>query len=526
MNDNAKLHGSITKSAGVVAFFTTLSRIAGLIRDMVTFHVFGASATTDAFFVAFTIPNMLRRFVAEGALTVAFIPVYTEVRKNEGDAEAKRFYASTLGLLLIVLTLLVIFGMLGASYLVYAFASGFAENPEQMQIATVLTQWMFPYIFFISLVALFMGVLNSHGYFAAPAASPVFLNISMVGCTYWLAGSFVEPIFALAIGVLVGGVAQFVVQLPTLYRAGLLLAPTFDFNTAPMKKLMRVMFPSLFGIAVYQFNLIILRQLGSYLPSGQISYYYNADRLMQLALGIFAISIATAALPAMSGQTADGDNKALVHTWSFSTRLTNFITIPAAFGLTVIGIPIVSVLYLHGRYNWSDVQLTAYTTMAFAPGLISVAISRTTVQAFYALKDMRSPVIVGAMSVVVNLILGIALLRYEVVGLAISLTLSSWFQTILLLWWLRRRVGLLGGRVLARSMTQQTLLAAAMSILAWLLCMNADWSQGPNLVNIATLGLAIGLAMLVYGGGALLFQFDEAIPVKNAIFRRLSRMKK
>ena len=514
----------IVKSAGVVAFFTMLSRFTGLARDMVTFHVFGVTALTDAFFVAFTIPNMMRRLVAEGALTVAFIPVYTEVRKNEGVEAAKRFYASTLGLLMIFLTGLVLLGMIFAGYMVYALASGFAEHPEQMRIATLLTQLMFPYTFLISLVALFMGVLNAEGHFAAPAASPIFLNLAMIGSTYFLKDYFSQPILALAFGVILGGALQLVTQLPALHQRGFLIRPTFEINSPPILKLLKVMFPALFGVAVYQLNLIVLRQLGSYLPVGQISYYYNADRLMQLALGIFAISIATAALPAMSEQTAVGEHKGLLKTWMFSTRLTNFITIPAAFGLTFIGIPVVSVLYLHGRFTWYDVQMTAYTTMAFAPGLISVAISRTTVQAFYALQDMRTPVIAGAASVVVNLILGIWLIRYEVTGLALSLTLSSWFQTLWLMLALRRKVGLLGGRVLAKSLLWHTGLSILMSIVAVSICTVGDWSKGPTLLNAFILFLSIFLSIALYGVTALFFKVEEAMPIWKVVSRRFSKV--
>ncbi len=513
----------ITKSAGVVAFFTMLSRFAGLARDMVTFHFFGANATTDAFFVAFTIPNILRRFVAEGALTVAFIPVYSEVRRNEGDKAALQFYAAVLGLLLVTLALLVLGGVTFASYLVYAFASGFAEHPEQMQIATWLTRFMFPYVFFISLVALCMGVLNSHRHFAVPAASPILLNLAMIGCTYGLISRFSEPIWALAIGVILGGILQLLIQIPALYRYGLLVLPSFQWNTKPVKKLVRIMFPALFGIAVYQLNLIILRQLGSYLPAGQISYYYNADRLMQLALGIFSISIATAALPMMSEQTAQGDRAGLMRTWLFSTKLTNFITIPAAWGLMLIGIPIVSTLYLHGQYHWADVQLTAYATMAFAPGLISIAVSRTAIQVFFALEDLRTSVITGAVTVVVNLILGILLLRFEVVGLAWSLTLSSWFQTIILVIWLKLRMGKLGLRSLLSSMMKQTCLAAFSTVTAWLICLNADWSLGPTLWNVGMLVLAIGSAMFLYAFGAILLKYEEALLLKSILHSRIKK---
>lgn len=514
-------HSELTKHAGVVAFFTTLSRIAGLIRDMVTTHLFGANATMDAFNIAFTIPNTLRRFVAEGALTVAFIPVYTEVMKEEGLEQAKDFYRSVLGLLLITLTLLVIAGILGASGLVYAFASGFAERPEQMELAVSLTRWMFIYVFFISLVALSMGALNSHKHFTTPAMSPVLLNIAMIFCSYGLYSYFKQPVYAMAAGVILGGILQLAAQIPTLARYGLLLRPSFQFHSKPVRKLLKILLPSVFGVAIYQINLMVLRQLGSYLPEGQITCYSTADRLMQLALGIFAISIATATLPAMSEHAQD--YRKLIHTWSFSTKLTNFITFPAAIGLSVLGLPIVSVLFFHGAYNWEATKLTAYATIAFAPGLISVALSRTTVQAFYALQDMRTPVWIAAVILVINLVLGIALMPYQVFGLASSLTLSSFVQTGLLLYFLKRKIGLLGGRQLLKSMTQQALISGVMGVIVYWLGSFGDWSKGPSLTNIALLGACLTIGIFFYATVNLLIHSDEAVLVKDTLLNKIKK---
>jgi putative peptidoglycan lipid II flippase len=285
---------TMTKSAGVVAFFTSLSRITGLLRDTVATHLFGASAATDAFVVAFTIPNMMRRFVAEGALTVAFIPVYTDIRKRGGEEEATEFYRATLGLLSVFLIALVTLGVLFSSALVYALASGF--DAEKFALTTALTQITFPYVFFISLIGLFMGALNSRGHFAITAFSPVLLNLGMIFGAIYLRDSFSHPLMGQAVGVLVGGVFQLAIHVPILRRQGLLCWPTFNYKLPGVIRLGKLLIPALLGVAAYQINLIVLRQLGSHLPDGQVTYYYNADRLMQLALGIFAISIATAAL--------------------------------------------------------------------------------------------------------------------------------------------------------------------------------------------------------------------------------------
>ncbi len=516
-------HSQLAKNAGVVALFTTLSRIAGLARDVVTAHLFGANATMDAFNIAFTIPNTLRRFVAEGAMTVAFIPVYTEVRKHEGLEAAKRFYSSVLGILTLVLLGLVVLGILGASGLVYMFASGFAERPDQMALTISLTRLMFAYIFFISLVALAMGVLNAHKHFFAPAFSPVWLNIGMIVCSLAFYHYFDQPIYAAALGVMVGGVLQLACQIPALAHHGLLVRPTLEFNNPAIRKLGRILLPSIFGVAVYQINLMVLRQLGSYLPAGQITCYSTADRLMQVALGIFAISIATATLPAMSEHTASGDasHHKLIQTWQFSTRLTNFITFPAAVGLVTVGLPITSVLFFHGAYDWQATQLTAAATIAFAPGLISVAFARTTVQAFYALKDMKTPVWIAAVVLVANLALGLALMPYEVVGLALSLTLSSFLQVALLIYALRRKVGLLGFRKMFRSMTQQFLFSLLMGAVAWFVASFGVWSRGPTLQNVLLLGLAVLAGIAVYAILSLLAKTEEAMVLWGMIKKKI-----
>lgn len=510
----------VVKNAAIVAFYAGLSRIAGLIRDMVVFHVFGATGTTDAFFVAFTIPNVMRRFVAEGGLTVAFIPVYLEEQEKEGPEKARALLSTTFGVLLLFLAGLLTLGYFGAEALVYMFASGFSSNPEKMALTTDLTRWLFPYVFFISLVALAMGVLNAHRHFAAPAASQIFLNLAMIACAVGLTGYYSEPIYALAVGVLLGGFFQLLSQIPALSRFNLLVMPFAEINWPAFGRLARLLVPAIFGMAVYQVNLIVLRQLGSYLPDGQISYYYNADRLMQFALGVFAISIATAVLPSMSSQKAKGDNSALANTWAYSTNLTNFITVPAAMGLCAVAVPLVSVLYLHGHFNYYDTQMTAYTTIAFAPSLIAIAMSRTTVQAFYAMEDMRTPVWVGLFAVALNLGIGILLQGHQVIGLAATLSISSWAQTITLMMILHKKLPNLDTRAVVMSTFKQLLLASASVLVSVLVVQAGDWSQGPNMLNIAIFSTSVCAAMLIYFAGAFIFGFEEAKAVQRALLTK------
>jgi putative peptidoglycan lipid II flippase len=514
----------------MVAAFTMISRVAGLVRDTVIFHIFGATRITDAFFIAFTIPNIMRRFVAEGALTISFIPIYSEVRQKEGPERARAFLATTLGALLIVLLLLVALGIVFAPAFVFALASGFSDEPETFALTVELTRWLFPYVAFVSLVGLSMGVLNAHRHFAAPAAAPIFLNISMVLAALLIAPHLEEPIFALVGGVLLGGAIQLVLQLPPLWGRRLVVRPRISFADPAMRELGRLLLPQLFGAAVYQINIVVLRQLASLLPEGHISYYYNADRLMQLALGVFAIAIATAALPTMSDQAARKDHRGLLESWRFSLTLTNFITVPAALGLFAVAMPIVSTLYLHGRFDWSDVQLTAHTAMAFAPGLIGIAATRTTVQVFFALKDTRTPVVVGAATMAINLGLGLALLRYQVVGLAASFSIASLIQAALLIAWLRLRVGALAEEKIAMGMGRILLAGGIQAAFALVACGAAffvagqgDWQAGPTAINIALLAASLLSAVAIYAGLSLATKRPEATMVMQTFARRLRR---
>jgi putative peptidoglycan lipid II flippase len=325
----------------------------------------------------------------------------------------------------------------------------------------------------------------------------------------------------------VGGAIQLLLQLPALFGRRLVARPRLTFKDPAMKELGRLLLPQLFGAAVYQINIVVLRQLASLLPAGHISYYYNADRLMQLALGVFAIAIATAALPTMSDQAARGDHRGLLGSWRFSLTLTNFITLPAALGLFAVATPIVASLYLHGRFGWEDVTLTAATAMAFAPGLVGIAATRTTVQVFFALKDTRTPVVVGAITMAVNLALGLLLLRYEVVGLAASFSAASTIQALLLVMLLRRRVRALAEEPIPLGIKSILMAGLIQSAFAVVACGTAaaiarfgQWQEGPSLFNLVILASALIAAVSIYAGLALFTRRPEALAVVKTFSRR------
>jgi len=527
---DASAAARVTRGAAIIAFFTLGSRIAGFVRDQVIVHVFGATRLTDVFWTAFTIPNVMRRLVAEGAVSAALVPLYTEVRTKEGDEKARAFLRASLGLVVVGVLALTIIGVASSRWLVWIFASGFAADPATFELAVSLTRWLFPYVYLVSLVALSMGALNAHERYAASAASPILLNIGFIAATLFVPGHvFDPPIFVLVVGVLAGGVAQVALQIPAMRAAGLLVWPSFEWRTPAVRTLLRRLAPQLFGLAVYQLNIIVLRQFASYLPDGQITYYYNADRLMQFAYGIFAVSIAQAALPKMAEAEAHGDHAGLLSTWRYATGLTNFVTIPAAMGLMAIALPLTSTFYFHGAYTWDDVVRTATTTLAFAPGLIAQGATRTTVQAFFALKDTATPVWTSFASLASVVVFGFVLLPYEVEGLSWALTLSTFVQLVFLYALLgrtlrRRATGVsLGYFEVVKSWARQGALAFVACAAAAGIARFGSWEAGFTVVNGGVLIAALGAAMAIYGGGALAFGFAELDVVMDKVKRRLKR---
>ncbi len=519
----------VARGAGIIAAFTLLSRIFGFARDQVIVHVFGATRVTDVFWIAFTIPNVMRRLVAEGALTVTFVSVYKHVQEESPD-QARAFLRDMLGLVLVAVSALVVVGVVIAPWLVTMFASGLKADPASFALGVGLTRWMFPYVLFISLVALAMGVLNAHDRFAAPAAAPVLLNIAFIGCAVLLTDVLDPPVYALAAGVLVGGVAQLLLQGPALAKAGLLVMPRLRLSPA-IKRFLVNWAPQLFGLAVYQLNVIVLRQIASYLPEGQLTHYYNADRLMQFAYGVFAVAISQAALPQMSEQEAQGKQQELFDTWRYATRLTNFVTVPAALGLMAVALPVTATFYFHGRFGWDDVASTAACTLAFAPALVAQGAVRATAQVFFAMEDMKTPVLASVVSLGSVVAFGLLLFDLEILGLSIALSVSAWLQLVALGLFLLSakltgriprhvRVGLLE---LTKATLGQVTLALAAVAPAYYLTLQGHWRDGLTLANVAWLGAAIGVAIAIYGTGAVLFKMPEVDEVVGKIRRRLRR---
>ena len=336
-----------------------VSRLLGFIRDLVIAMQFGATAAADAFFVAFRIPNIQRKILGEGAVSAAFIPVFSEIRSQKGGQEA---WKMTANLFNILLTLLITSSMalaLLAPFVIMVFAPGFIDTPDKFDLTVLLTRWMAPYLLFIGLAVFCMGILNAYNIFALPALTPALLNICMISGALFISPQLDEPVLGLAFGVLAGGVLQFVVQFPNVIRCGFKFIPSIDWKNAEVIRVGKLMIPVIFGLAVYEINMLVDTLLASLLPEGSISYLYYGNRLVQLPLGVFGVALGVAILPMLSSQAANKELSEMIKTIAFGIRLILFITIPATVGLILLRFPIVNTLWERGEFDRLTTEGTA-----------------------------------------------------------------------------------------------------------------------------------------------------------------------
>jgi putative peptidoglycan lipid II flippase len=489
-------HKAMTKAAGVVGFWTSMSRVLGFVRDMVIALFLGAGLGADAFFVAFRIPNLLRRLFAEGALSAAFVPTFVDTLQKEGVSEAARLARITFTFAAVVLPLVTALGIVFSPWLVRITAWGFYEYPAKFNLTVDLTRLMFPYIFFISLVALAAGVLNSLRHFAAPAAAPVVLNLSMIFSVALLCSYFnVEPYTALAWGVIAGGILQLALQVPFMVRAGVKIRPDFHFRDPTLKRIGVLFVPAAFAGAVYQINVLISTVLASFLAEGSVSWLYYADRVVELPLGIFGIALGTAVLPSMSRQASNGDLSALRHSVSLSLRLIAFFIIPASVAIILLSEPIVGVLFQRGRFTAIDTQQTAYALICYTVGLWAFSGLKVVTQGFFSLKDTRTPLWVSIGAVIVNVVAGLLLMRPMAHGgLALATSLAAAFNVLLLFAILVKRLGGFPASDLLDSLARISLASLVMGVFLFFMKAAGTWEHG------LTFHDGLVLASCVFGG--------------------------
>ncbi len=515
----------ITRATGVMGLATGLSRIAGLVRDVVIAGLFGAGFGTDAFFMAFTIPNLLRRFFAEGSLTAAFVPTFSSVFHRQGEAEARRVAAICWTLLALVMAGVVVLGIVASPWIVKLIGYGFSSVEGKLALTNSLNRLMFPYIFFVSLLALLTGVLNVLGHYFLPALSPLLLNLAMILCAIFLAPHLEVPVTALAIGVLIGGLLQLLLPLPLLGRYQVSLRPDFHFRHPAVQQVTRLMIPGVVGVAIYQINVVVTRLLASFLPEGSVSYLYYGQRLFEFPQGIFIVSLAQAVLPAMSRQAALGDREGLKESLRFALMLMILIILPAAIGLLLCAVPVYSLFFMSGAFTYHDVQQTALALAAYAPGLLFVGISRVVVPSFYAMQDTRTPVLISFWTLLVNAGFGLLLMGpFKHTGLALALTLSALFNSLALLWALRRKVGRLGLSSVFSAAVRVIPGALAMALSVYFMLGFCDWTApGAKAIKGAILGSAILVGAGVYALGCWWLKVPEAREIVNLFKTKVIR---
>ena len=503
-----------TFSAVISFFWTFCSRILGYLRDIAIFLTFGASGLTDVFLVAFRLPNFFRRLFAEGAFTQAFVPVLTSMLHKSPVGEVRNFVSRTSGSLAIVLFGVTATGMLFAPVMIYLFAPGLSEQGGQLELASEMLRITFPYLIFISLAAMATGVLNCFGSFGVPAFTPVLLNLSLIGAALWLAPQMEEPITALAWGVLAGGAAQLLVQLPFLASRRMLLLPRIGFSNPNVRSVLRLMSPAILGSSVVQINLLIDTFIASWLVSGSISWLYLSDRFVELPVGLFGVTLAVILLPRMALSHAEKSTERFNALVNWGGAIVLLTALPSLVGLMLLSGPILSTLVQYGEFTVHDVRMTELSLVAYASGIPAFISVKVLNAAFFARHEMRLPVKIAIWCVLANLVFNISFVLlwqyFNVVGahagLALATSLSSWLNVALLFGALRSRklqidpfLKTLLLRVLLASLVMLALLVAfAPNAGAW-----ESWSAAQRILTLSelVLGGAGAYVIVLYVSG-------------------------
>ncbi|MEM1113473.1 MAG: murein biosynthesis integral membrane protein MurJ [Pseudomonadota bacterium] len=431
--------GGLLKSSATVGAMTMVSRVLGLVRDVVIAAFVGASANADAFFVAFKIPNFLRRLFAEGAFAQAFVPVLADYREEGSHAAIQALINRVAGVLGGSLLLLTGVAVLAAPLVTMLFAPGFIGQPEKFALTAGMIRITFPYLLLISLTGLCGAILNSYGRFAVPAFTPVLLNLSLIFAAVVAAPWFAEPVFALAWGVFFAGLIQLLFQVPSLYRLELVPRPRWDTRDPGVRRILKLMVPALFGVSVSQINLLLDTVIASFLPTGSVSWLYYSDRLTELPLGVFGIAIATVILPNLSAHQSAARGEQFSLTLDWAVRSVLLIGVPAAVALLILAEPILITLFQYGALTPGDVAMATLSLRAYCLGLVAFMLIKVLAPGYYARKDMATPVKIGIIAMAANMAMNIAFvvplyvyLDIGHVGLALATSASAWLNAVLL----------------------------------------------------------------------------------------------
>jgi putative peptidoglycan lipid II flippase len=512
---------ALLKSIATVGGYTMASRILGFARDILVAALLGAGPVADAFFVAFKLPNFFRRLFAEGAFNAAFVPLFTRHLSEDGAASAQRFAEEVLSVLVVVLLLFCTLVQIAMPWAMIGFAPGFVGDPEKFDLAVELTRITFPYLIFISLVSQLGGILNSLGKFAAAAATPILLNLALIGALIGLTPHVDTPGHALAWGVIIAGIIQFLWLIEACRRAGMTLRLPRPRLTPRVRRLLVLILPGAVGAGVVQINLLVGVMIASLLPTGSVSYLYYADRINQLPLGVIGVAVGTALLPLLSRQLRAQEDAAAMASLNRALEFALFLTLPAALALVVIPGPIISVLFERGAFDAAASVATADALIAYSVGLPAYVLIKVLAPGFFAREDTATPVKIAALCVVINIVLSLLLMGPMLhVGVALATSISAWINAVLLGWALARRGHLtLDARL--KSRTPRILLASigmAAAIYGGFLGLDGMFG-GDGAAQIAALVILVAGGLAAYG--ALSVVIGAAVPTElRAMLRR------
>ncbi len=491
---------NLLRTLAKVSSLTLLSRVLGFVRDFVIARTFGAGMLTDAFFVAFRLPNLMRRLFAEGAFSQAFVPLLAEYRNQRSVAETRQLVDRVATLLFFIVLLVAALGVIGAPLLIYATAPGFVPDADKFALTVTLTRIAFPYIFFMSLVALSAGILNTWSRFALPAFTPVLLNLSFIGMALFAAPYFDPPVLVLAWAVFLGGLLQLAIQIPALRRIGML--PRFDFAPGDpgVKRILKLMAPAVLGVSVAQVSLLINTIFASFLVAGSVSWLYYADRLMEFPAGLLGAALGTILLPSLAKAHASDDPRAFSDLLDWGLRLTFLLCLPAAISLAVLGVPLIATLFQHGAFTASDVLQTRQALVAYSIGLTGMILVKVLAPGFYARQNIKTPVKIAMLTLLATQAMNLAfIVPFKHAGLALSIGLASCLNAGLLYYGLRKRKDYLPCPGWGSFLLKIILALAALFATLWFgMGREADWLAASALERVAWLTALVSAGMAAY----------------------------
>ncbi|MFB8831141.1 murein biosynthesis integral membrane protein MurJ [Azotobacter sp. CWF10] len=502
---------NLLKSLAAVSSITMLSRVLGFVRDTLVARIFGAGLATDAFFVAFKLPNLLRRIFAEGAFSQAFVPILAEYKTQQGEEATRTFLAYVAGLLTLVLALVTLLGILAAPWLIWVSAPGFVESPEKFELTATLLRITFPYILLISLSSLAGAVLNTWNRFSVPAFVPTLLNLSMIAFALFLTPYFDPPVLALGWSVLAGGLLQLLYQLPHLKKIGMLVLPRLNLHDAGVWRVLRQMAPAILGVSVGQISLIINTIFASFLAAGSVSWMYYADRLMELPSGVLGVALGTILLPALSKTHANQDRQEYSRLLDWGLRLCFLLVLPCALALALLAEPLTVSLFQYGRFTAHDALMTQYALIAYAVGLLGIILVKVLAPGFYAQQNIRTPVRIAMLTLGATQVMNVTfILTFPVphAGLALAIGLGACLNAGLLYWKLRQQRRFEPQPGWGRFLLKLLVAVLAMGVvLLGLLGLMPGWDQGVMAERFLRLGALVLAGLLTYFGMLLLLGF-------------------